>query len=50
MPRDWHDWDVSNPPALFQTKGGKKLMAVLPKDGFLYGFDPPTTSSCTGRR
>ena len=39
VPRDWHDWDVSNPPALFQTKGGKKLMAVLPKDGYLYGFD-----------
>ena len=39
VPRDWHDWDVSNPPALFQTKGGKKLMAVSPKDGFLYGFD-----------
>jgi alcohol dehydrogenase (cytochrome c) len=37
--RDWHDWDVSNPPALFQTAGGKKLMAVSPKDGFLYGFD-----------
>ncbi|SHH58573.1 pyrroloquinoline quinone-dependent dehydrogenase [Bradyrhizobium erythrophlei] len=37
--RDWHDWDVSNPPALFQTTGGKKLMAVSPKDGFLYGFD-----------
>ena len=37
--RDWHDWDVSNPPALFQTRGGKKLMAVMPKDGFLYGFD-----------
>src|SRR5712664_3578177 len=39
VPRDWHDWDVSNPPALFQTTGGKKLMAVMPKDGFLYGFD-----------
>jgi alcohol dehydrogenase (cytochrome c) len=39
VPRDWHDWDVSNPPALFQTAGGKKLMAVSPKDGFLYGFD-----------
>ncbi len=37
--RDWHDWDVSNPPALFQTTGGKKLMALSPKDGFLYGFD-----------
>ena len=39
VPRDWHDWDVSNPPALLQTMGGKKLMAVAPKDGYLYGFD-----------
>jgi alcohol dehydrogenase (cytochrome c) len=37
--RDWHDWDVSNPPALIQTMAGKRLMAVSPKDGFLYGFD-----------
>jgi alcohol dehydrogenase (cytochrome c) len=39
VPRDWHDWDVSNPPALIKTAGGKKLMAVSPKDGHLYGFD-----------
>jgi outer membrane protein assembly factor BamB len=39
VPRDWHDWDVSNPPALIRTMGGKRLMAVAPKDGFLYGFD-----------
>ena len=39
VPRDWHDWDVSNPPALIKTIGGRKLMAVSPKDGFLYGFD-----------
>src|SRR5580704_16189232 len=39
VPRDWHDWDVSNPPALIKTIGGKRLMAVSPKDGFLYGFD-----------
>jgi len=39
VPRDWHDWDVSNPPALIRTTGGKKLMAVSPKDGYLYGFD-----------
>ena len=39
MPRDWHDWDVSNPPALIKTMGGKRLMAVSPKDGHLYGFD-----------
>ncbi|UPT96125.1 PQQ-binding-like beta-propeller repeat protein [Bradyrhizobium barranii subsp. apii] len=37
--RDWHDWDVSNPPALIKTRGGKRLMAVAPKDGHLYGFD-----------
>jgi alcohol dehydrogenase (cytochrome c) len=39
VPRDWHDWDVSNPPVLIKTGGGKWLMAVSPKDGFLYGFD-----------
>src|SRR5215831_10315572 len=39
VPRDWHDWDVSNPPALIKTSGGKRLMAVSPKDGHLYGFD-----------
>jgi alcohol dehydrogenase (cytochrome c) len=25
VPRDWHDWDVSNPPALIRTAGGKKF-------------------------
>jgi alcohol dehydrogenase (cytochrome c) len=39
VPRDWHDWDVSNPPALIKTRGGKRIMAVSPKDGHLYGFD-----------
>ena len=39
VPKDWHDWDVSNPPILIQTKGGKQLMAVAPKDGHLYGYD-----------
>jgi alcohol dehydrogenase (cytochrome c) len=37
--KDWHDWDVSNPPILIKTMGGKQLMAVAPKDGLLYGFD-----------
>ena len=44
VPRDWHDWDVSNPPALIQTSGGKKLMSVAPKDGHLYGFDLATNA------
>jgi alcohol dehydrogenase (cytochrome c) len=39
VPKDWHDWDVSNPPALIKTRAGKRLMAVSPKDGHLYGFD-----------
>ena len=24
--KDWHDWDVSSPPILLQTMGGKQLM------------------------
>jgi alcohol dehydrogenase (cytochrome c) len=39
VPHDWHDWDVSNPPILIQTMGGKQLMAVAPKDGHLYGYN-----------
>jgi alcohol dehydrogenase (cytochrome c) len=39
VPKDWHDWDVSNPPILLQTMGGKQIMAVSPKDGHLYGYD-----------
>jgi len=39
VPRDWHDWDVSNPPVLIKTRGGKRVMAVAPKDGHLYGFN-----------
>src|SRR5580692_6346656 len=36
---DWHDWDVSNTPALLRTRGGTLLMAVAPKNGYLYGFN-----------
>jgi alcohol dehydrogenase (cytochrome c) len=39
VPKDWHDWDVSNTPALIQTRSGKRLLVVTPKDGHLYGFD-----------
>ncbi len=42
VPKDWHDWDVSNPPVLIQTMAGKQLMVVAPKDGQLYGFDLAT--------
>jgi alcohol dehydrogenase (cytochrome c) len=39
VPKDWHDWDVSSAPAIIETAGGRKLLAVAPKDGHLYGFD-----------
>ena len=42
--KDWHDWDVSSPPILLQTMGGKQLMAVAPKDGHLYGYDLATNN------
>jgi len=44
VPKDWHDWDVSTAPTLIQTKGGKKLLSVAPKDGHLYGFDLATNA------
>jgi alcohol dehydrogenase (cytochrome c) len=40
--KDWHDWDVSSPPILLQTMGGKQLMSIAPKDGHLYGYDLAT--------
>jgi len=39
VPKDWHDYDVSNPPILLKTKGGKQIMSVAPKDGHLYAYD-----------
>ena len=44
VPKDWHDWDVSNPPVLVRSTGGKELMLVAPKDGHLYGFDLATST------
>jgi alcohol dehydrogenase (cytochrome c) len=38
-PRDWHDWDVSNTPAIVHTRGGKQLLTFAPKNGYLYGVD-----------
>jgi alcohol dehydrogenase (cytochrome c) len=39
VPRDWHDWDVSSAPAIIDTAAGRKIMALAPKDGHLYGYD-----------
>jgi alcohol dehydrogenase (cytochrome c) len=44
VPKDWHDYDVSSPPILLQTMGGKQLMSVSPKDGHLYGYDLVTNN------
>ena len=41
-PNDWHDWDVSNTPAINVTRGGKRLLSFTPKNGYLYGFDLTT--------
>jgi alcohol dehydrogenase (cytochrome c) len=41
-PTDWHDWDVSNTPAIITTRGGKQLLSFAPKNGHLYGFDLAT--------
>jgi alcohol dehydrogenase (cytochrome c) len=37
--RDFHDWDVSAPPALFLGKTGHRMLAEAPKDGQLYLID-----------
>jgi PQQ-dependent dehydrogenase (methanol/ethanol family) len=39
VPEDFHDYDVSSPPALFASKNGTRIMALTPKDGFLYAYD-----------
>ena len=49
VPKDWHDYDVSNPPILIQTMGGKQIMAVAPKDGHLYGYDLATQQAALPR-
>jgi PQQ-dependent dehydrogenase (methanol/ethanol family) len=42
VPEDFHDYDVSSAPALITTRSGKSLMAVTPKDGFIYAYDRRT--------
>lgn len=42
VPEDFHDYDVSSAPALFTTRNGTQVMALTPKDGFIYAFDRKT--------
>jgi alcohol dehydrogenase (cytochrome c) len=44
VPRDWHDWDVSNAPALITTRAGRQLLSFAPKNGHLYGVDLATNA------
>jgi alcohol dehydrogenase (cytochrome c) len=37
--RDFHDWDMTSPPALIRTSGGRQIAAAAGKDGFLYAID-----------
>lgn len=41
-PKDFHDWDVSAPPAIVRTKAGRDTILLSPKDGHLYAFDEKT--------
>jgi alcohol dehydrogenase (cytochrome c) len=37
--KDFHDWDMTSPPALIRTRAGRLLAAAAGKDGLLYGID-----------
>jgi alcohol dehydrogenase (cytochrome c) len=37
--KDFHDWDMTGPPALIKTSGGRQIAAAAGKDGLLYGID-----------
>jgi alcohol dehydrogenase (cytochrome c) len=41
-PRDDHDWDLGAAPTLYKTKGGKAMIAVAGKDGYVVGVDRAT--------
>ena len=43
-PRDWHDWDVSNAPAVITTQAGRQVLSFAPKNGHLYGVDLATNA------
>ncbi|HTK38843.1 MAG TPA: PQQ-binding-like beta-propeller repeat protein, partial [Pyrinomonadaceae bacterium] len=39
-PNDFHDWDISTPPALIKTAAGKNIIVSVGKDGVVHGIDP----------
>jgi alcohol dehydrogenase (cytochrome c) len=42
VPEDFHDYDVSSAPALFTARNGTPIIALTPKDGFIYAFNRKT--------
>jgi len=36
---DYHDWDLSAPPALITTRSGRPFVAAGSKDGYVYNID-----------
>jgi alcohol dehydrogenase (cytochrome c) len=42
LAHDTHDFDVTSPPVLATLRDGRQIMAVTPKDGFLYVVDRRT--------
>jgi alcohol dehydrogenase (cytochrome c) len=36
---DFHDWDLSAPPALITGKSGRQMVAAGAKDGYVYNID-----------
>ena len=45
---DFHDWDLSAPPALIRTKGGLPLVIAGGKDGMVYGIERGRNARPTG--
>ena len=35
---DYHDWDISSAPSVITTRGGRTMLTLAGKDGFLHGI------------
>ena len=42
VPEEFHDYDVASAPALFTSRNGTAVMALTPKDGFIYVYNRKT--------
>ncbi len=45
---DFHDWDLSAPPALITTRSGRAFVAAGSKDGYVYNIDRSAVTHHTG--